>query len=76
MVHAQTIMTANVPFAFSVGQSQLPAGSYAVREVGDRATLIQSKDGKDHVLGIYPMPDRPRPMRRSWSSRRLAIATS
>jgi hypothetical protein len=54
VVYAQsTIMTANVPFAFSVGQSQLPAGSYAVREVGDRATLIQSKDGSEHVLGVY-----------------------
>ena len=53
MVHAQTIMTANVPFAFSVGQQQLPAGAYAIREIGDRATLIQSKDGRDHALGVY-----------------------
>ena len=55
VVHAQSsiIMTANVPFAFSVGQSQLPAGSYAVREINDRATLIQSKDGHDKVLGLY-----------------------
>ncbi len=53
MVHAQTIMTANVPFAFSVEQNQLPAGSYSVREMGARATLIQSADGKEHVLGIY-----------------------
>src|SRR5271169_5386590 len=53
MVHAQTIMTANVPFAFTVGESQLPAGAYAVSEIGSRATLIQSKDSKDHVLGIY-----------------------
>ena len=54
VVHAQTtIMTANVPFAFNVGQNQLPAGSYTVREIGDRATLIQSKDGHDHVLGLY-----------------------
>ena len=48
----QTIMSANVPFAFSVGNSQLPAGTYAVREM-DRATLIQSKDSKNSVLGIY-----------------------
>ena len=53
MVHAQTIMTANVPFAFSVEQNQLPAGSYSVRELGARATLIQSADGKEHVMGIY-----------------------
>jgi len=54
VVHAQTqtIMTANVPFAFSVGQQQLPAGAYAVREM-DRATLIASQGGKEHVLGIY-----------------------
>jgi hypothetical protein len=48
----QTIMSANVPFAFSVGDKQLPAGAYAVREL-DRATLIQSKDGATSVLGIY-----------------------
>ena len=48
----QTIMRANVPFAFNVGDKQLPAGAYAVREM-DRATLIQSKDGENRVLGIY-----------------------
>ena len=53
VVHAQTIMTATVPFAFSVGQQQLPAGAYAVREVGDRATLIENKDGQGRVMGIY-----------------------
>jgi hypothetical protein len=53
MVNAQsTIMTANVPFAFSIGDKQLPAGAYAVREM-DRATLVQSKDGGNSVLGIY-----------------------
>jgi len=48
----QTLMTANVPFAFSVGDKQLPAGAYAVREM-DRATLIQSADSANSVLGIY-----------------------
>jgi len=48
----QTIMTASVPFAFSVGDKQLPAGAYAVREM-DRATLIQSADSANSVLGIY-----------------------
>ncbi len=53
MVHAQTIMTANVPFAFSVGQQQLPAGAYEVREVNSAATLIQNKDGKEKSLALY-----------------------
>jgi len=48
----QTIMSANVPFAFSIGSSQLPAGTYAVREMG-RATLVQSNDDKISVLGLY-----------------------
>jgi hypothetical protein len=53
VVNAQsTILTANVPFAFSIGDKQLPAGAYAVREM-DRATLIQSRDGVNSVLGIY-----------------------
>jgi hypothetical protein len=53
MVQAQqTIMTANVPFAFSIGEKQLPAGAYAVREM-DRATLVQSSNGENSVLGIY-----------------------
>ena len=53
VVNAQsTILTANVPFAFNIGAKQLPAGAYAVREM-DRATLIQSRDAKNSVLGIY-----------------------
>jgi hypothetical protein len=47
-----TILTANVPFAFSIGDKQLPAGAYGVREMG-RATLVQSKDAVYSVLGIY-----------------------
>ena len=53
VVNAQsTILTANVPFAFSIGDKQLPAGAYAVREMG-RATLVQSKDSVYSILGIY-----------------------
>jgi hypothetical protein len=53
MIHAQTIMKANVPFAFSVGQQQLPAGAYAVREVTSSATLIENKDGSARSLALY-----------------------
>ena len=53
VVNAQsTILTANVPFAFTIGDKQLPAGPYAVREMG-RATLVQSKDAVYSVVGIY-----------------------
>jgi hypothetical protein len=30
--HAQSIVTADVPFAFNVGASQLPAGHYQIKE--------------------------------------------
>jgi hypothetical protein len=52
VVHAQTSMTASVPFAFAVGDRQLPAGAYEVRDMG-RATLIATRDGDGKVLGIY-----------------------
>jgi hypothetical protein len=52
MVQAQTIMKADVPFAFTVGSNQMPAGSYEIRAMGGRATLIQSKDGHDKVLAL------------------------
>ncbi len=51
-VHAQTSMNANVPFAFAVGDKQLPSGAYEVRDMG-RATLIATRDGEGKVLGIY-----------------------
>ena len=52
-VHAQKMLTADVPFAFTVGSNQLPAGAYDVAQVGDRATVIETKDGNTKVLGIY-----------------------
>jgi len=54
VVHAQTIMTANVPFAFSIGSNQMPAGAIDVRQVGDRATLIETADRSTQVLALYP----------------------
>jgi hypothetical protein len=55
VVYAQSkiTMSANVPFAFSVNGKELPAGAYEVRDVGDRATMIETKDGNAKVLGIY-----------------------
>ena len=53
VINAQdTILSANVPFSFNIGDKQLPAGAYAVREM-NRATLIQSRDAESSVMGIY-----------------------
>jgi hypothetical protein len=51
-VHAQKVLTADVPFAFTVGSSQMPAGAYEVAQL-DRATLIETRDRHDKVLGLY-----------------------
>ena len=55
MINAQSqiVLSANVPFAFSVDGKQLAAGDYEVRDAGARATLIETKDGTAQVLGIY-----------------------
>jgi len=54
-VHAQSKieLSANVPFAFSVNGNNLPGGDYEVAQVGDRATLIETRDGQNKVLGLY-----------------------
>ena len=54
VVHAQNkMLTANVPFDFSVNGNQLPAGAYEIDRVGDRATVIQTQDGHFKLLGVY-----------------------
>jgi len=55
-VHAQNtnkMLKADVPFAFAIDSKQMPAGAYEVTRVGDRATLIETADHHNQVLGIY-----------------------
>ncbi len=45
-MHAQSApMKANVPFAFSVDNHELPAGTYELKFVNDNAILIRATDG-------------------------------
>jgi hypothetical protein len=48
--HAQTLATANVPFAFKVGSAQLPAGSYVINADGDMAVTIHDRKSKAGAL--------------------------
>ena len=48
--HAQTLATANVPFAFRVGSAQLPAGSYVINADGDMAVTIHDRKSKAGAL--------------------------
>ena len=50
---SQTIMKANIPFGFNVGSTYMPAGSYEVRALGARATVIETKDGHNRVLALF-----------------------
>jgi hypothetical protein len=54
-VHAQsqTMMKANVPFGFNVGSTYMPAGTYEVRALGGRATVIETKNGHNRVLALF-----------------------
>jgi hypothetical protein len=63
VVHAQSSisLTANVPFAFNCDGKALPAGAYEVRDLGSRATVIETKDGKNHVLGMYAYAGATKP---------------
>ena len=55
VVNAQTrnMLSADVPFAFSIDGKAMASGQYQVRQVGDHATIIETKDGSARVLGLY-----------------------
>jgi len=40
--YAQSFVKADVPFAFSVGAAQLPAGTYKINATGDNTIAIQN----------------------------------
>ena len=52
--NAQSAAQANVPFAFNVGSSQLPAGSYRIRVEGSTGGLIMIGNSTTgaHVLSL------------------------
>src|SRR5271169_5099246 len=41
---AQTIAKATVPFAFTVGQTEMPAGNYIINSVADSAIVITNRN--------------------------------
>jgi len=49
---AQSWMTADIPFAFVVGDRTLPAGEYIVRPEGPVGVLIQNTDGKAAIFAL------------------------
>lgn len=62
--HANDSMVANVPFAFVVGRSQLPAGDYVVSAAPEDSgvVLIESKDGKHATFSLtIPSSSREAP---------------
>jgi hypothetical protein len=52
-ISAQTIARANVPFAFTVGQTELPAGTYLVGLVSDSAIVITNRSTGTSILSMF-----------------------
>jgi|SRR6516165_2653070 hypothetical protein len=52
-ISAQTIARANVPFAFTVGQTELPAGTYVVSSLSDSAIVITNRSTGTSVLSLF-----------------------
>ena len=50
--YAQSVVQANVPFAFNVGSSQLPAGSYRFTEDGSWLVMIRNSTTGASVLSL------------------------
>lgn len=52
-ISAQTIVRANVPFAFTVGQTEMPAGNYIVSSVSESAIAITDSNTGTSVLSLF-----------------------
>ncbi len=50
--NAQTNVKADVPFAFMVGNAQMPAGSYTVSEFGQGTMLIRSGNSSASAISL------------------------
>jgi hypothetical protein len=51
-VHAQSYAKANVPFAFSVGSKQLPAGTYEVKVLSKTPCEIMIENGETGAAAV------------------------
>lgn len=49
---AQTIAKATVPFPFTVGQTEMPAGNYIISSVSDSAIAIMGREKGTNVVGL------------------------
>jgi len=47
---AQSMLRADIPFDFVVGDKRLPSGEYHVKPINPAATLVQSKDGSSAAI--------------------------
>lgn len=55
MTQAQAGARANVPFAFSLEQKSMPAGSYEIGSASNNVLLVRNLDTKQSRLLIAPM---------------------
>ena len=52
-ISAQTIVKANVPFSFTVGKTEMPAGNYVVSSVSESAIAITDRNTGTSVLSLF-----------------------
>jgi hypothetical protein len=53
--YSQTILTADVPFAFNVGQKTFPAGAYRVSTINPSTLSLRSADGS-FMISVIGQP--------------------
>jgi hypothetical protein len=51
-IYAKTGTTAIVPFAFTVGQSEMPAGTFTITPVSDSAIVIRDSNAEKCVVSL------------------------
>lgn len=52
VTYAQNVATANVPFAFTVGRSEMPAGTYTIRHLSPSVIAVMDGNTGKSVLTL------------------------
>lgn len=58
IMSARTIATASVLFAFSVGDTEMPAGNYIISSVSDSAIAVRNRSKGTSVISLF-RPEQP-----------------
>jgi hypothetical protein len=57
---AQAMLKANIPFDFSIGNTQLQSGTYIVSQAGSEVEILRNESGKSATMFLTNLMENPK----------------